>query len=84
MANDKRKLLREIFDAAVARAHPARVLASHLPPPSVGRVICLAAGKAAGAIQLAEPPPDSSASTRSSFVAVAARRNVSSAACKPA
>src|SRR5438477_6226876 len=50
MANNKRKLLREIFDAAVARAHPARVLASHLPPPSVGRVLCLAAGKAAGAM----------------------------------
>src|SRR5947199_7472796 len=50
MANNKRKLLREIFDAAVGRAHPARVLASHLPPPSAGRVICLAAGKAAGAM----------------------------------
>ena len=50
MADDKRKLLREIFDAAVARAHPARVLASHLPPPPTGRVICLAAGKAAGAM----------------------------------
>lgn len=50
MANDKRKLLREIFDAAVARAHAARVLASHLPPPPAGRMICLAAGKAAGAM----------------------------------
>jgi len=50
MADDKRKLLREIFDAAVARAHPARVLASHLPLPPNGRVICLAAGKAAGAM----------------------------------
>jgi hydroxypyruvate reductase len=50
MADNKRKLLREIFDAAVARAHPARVLASHLPQPPSGRVICLAAGKAAGAM----------------------------------
>jgi len=50
MAHDKRKLLREIFDAAVARAHPARVLAHHLPSPPAGRVICLAAGKAAGAM----------------------------------
>jgi glycerate 2-kinase len=50
MADDKRKLLREIFDAAVARAHPSRVLANHLPPPPSGRVICLAAGKAAGAM----------------------------------
>ena len=50
MADDRRKLLRQIFDAAVARAHPGRVLANHLPPPPAGRVICLAAGKAAGAI----------------------------------
>jgi glycerate 2-kinase len=50
MADDKRKLLREIFDAAVARAHPARVLANHLPPPPSGRMICLGAGKAAGAM----------------------------------
>jgi hydroxypyruvate reductase len=50
MDDDKRKLLREIFDAAVARAHPARVLASHLPRPPSGRVIGLAAGKAAGAM----------------------------------
>ena len=50
MADDQRKLLREIFDAAVARAHPSRVLANHLPTPPSGRVICLAAGKAAGAM----------------------------------
>ncbi len=50
MADDKRKLLRDIFDAAVARAHPSRVLANHLPPLPSGRVICLAAGKAAGAM----------------------------------
>jgi hydroxypyruvate reductase len=55
MADDQRKLLREIFDAAVARAHPSGVLANHLPPPPSGRVICLAAGKAAGAMaQVAE------------------------------
>jgi len=50
MADDKRTLLRQIFDAAVARAHPARILASHLPAPPAGRIICLAAGKAAGAM----------------------------------
>jgi glycerate 2-kinase len=53
MVDHRRKLLREIFDAAVARAHPARVLADHLPPPPPGRVICLAAGKAAGAMAAA-------------------------------
>jgi hydroxypyruvate reductase len=50
VADDKRELLRQIFDTAVARAHPVRVLAKHLPPPPTGRVICLAAGKAAGAM----------------------------------
>ncbi|HEX7881464.1 MAG TPA: glycerate kinase [Afipia sp.] len=48
--SDKRPLLRAIFDAAVAAAHPDRILAEHLPPAPRGRIICLAAGKAAGAL----------------------------------
>jgi len=47
---DRRPLLRAMFDAAVAAAHPDRILAHHLPPPPRGRIICLAAGKAAGAL----------------------------------
>src|ERR1700749_3692793 len=47
---DRRPLLRAIFDAAVAAAHPDVVLSAHLPPPSKGKVICLAAGKGAGAM----------------------------------
>ncbi|MES2752865.1 MAG: glycerate kinase [Pseudomonadota bacterium] len=50
---DRRPLLRAIFDAAVAAAHPDRILAAHLPPPPRGRIICLAAGKGAGALALA-------------------------------
>ncbi|EKS33471.1 glycerate kinase type-2 family protein [Afipia clevelandensis] len=50
---DKRPLLRAIFDAAVAAAHPDRILAEHLPPAPRGRIICLAAGKAAGALAYA-------------------------------
>lgn len=50
---DRRPLLRSIFDAAVARAHPDRVLAQHLPPPPAGRIICLAAGKGAAAMAAA-------------------------------
>jgi hydroxypyruvate reductase len=50
---DRRPLLRAMFDAAVAAAHPDRILARHLPPPPRGRIICLAAGKAAGALALA-------------------------------
>ncbi len=47
---DRRPLLRAIFDAAVAAAHPDVVLARHLPPAPKGRVICLAAGKGAAAM----------------------------------
>jgi hydroxypyruvate reductase len=50
---DQRPLLRAIFDAAVAAAHPDVVLAPHLPPAPDGRVICLAAGKGAAAMAAA-------------------------------
>src|SRR6478736_4989268 len=50
---DRRPLLRAIFDAAVARAHPDRVLAQHLPPPPSGHIICLAAGKGGAAMAAA-------------------------------
>jgi len=47
---DRRPLLRAIFDAAVAAAHPDVVLSAHLRGLPKGRVICLAAGKAAAAM----------------------------------
>jgi glycerate 2-kinase len=47
---DRRPLLRAIFDAGVAAAHPDVVLRAHLRPLPKGRVICLAAGKAAAAM----------------------------------
>ncbi|WMT74225.1 glycerate kinase [Bradyrhizobium sp. Ash2021] len=50
---DRRPLLRTIFDAAVAAAHPDVVLAAHLRPVPKGRVICLAAGKGAAAMAAA-------------------------------
>jgi glycerate 2-kinase len=50
---DRRPLLRAIFDAAVAAAHPEIVLASHLRPAPKGRLICLAAGKGAAAMAAA-------------------------------
>jgi hydroxypyruvate reductase len=50
---DHRPLLRAIFDAAVAAAHPDVALAAHLHPVPKGRVICLAAGKAAAAMAAA-------------------------------
>src|SRR5580704_4644110 len=53
MMTDRRPLLRAIFDAAVAAAHPDVVLAAHLPPPPKGKVICLAAGKGAAAMAAA-------------------------------
>src|ERR1700687_5428244 len=50
---DRRPLLREIFDAAVAAAHPDVVLSAHLRPVPKARVICLAAGKGAAAMAAA-------------------------------
>src|SRR3954470_16652125 len=50
---DRRPLLRAIYDAAVAAAHPDAVLASHLRPVPEGRVIVLAAGKGAAAMAAA-------------------------------
>ncbi|KIZ43643.1 MULTISPECIES: glycerate kinase [Rhodopseudomonas] len=50
---DQRQLLRAMFDAAVAAAHPDHVLGPHLPPAPRGRVICLAAGKGAAAMAAA-------------------------------
>jgi glycerate 2-kinase len=46
-----RALLEDLFRAAVADAHPASCLQPHLPaPPSSGRLLILAAGKAAGSM----------------------------------
>src|ERR1700743_1243261 len=50
---NRRPLLRAIFDAAVAAAHPDVVLSAHLRPVPKGRVICLAAGKGAAAMAVA-------------------------------
>jgi hydroxypyruvate reductase len=50
---DRRPLLRAIFDAAVAAAHPDVVLSEHLRPVPKGRIICLAAGKGAAAMAAA-------------------------------
>jgi glycerate 2-kinase len=48
---ETRALLRRLFDAAVAAAHPATCLPPFLPePPARGRLIVLAAGKAAGSM----------------------------------
>jgi glycerate 2-kinase len=51
-----RAFLEGLFETAIAAAHPATCLVPHLPaPPSSGRLILLAAGKAAGAmIEVAE------------------------------
>ena len=50
---DRRPLLRALYDAAVAAAHPNTILAPHLRSAPKGRVICLAAGKGAGAMAAA-------------------------------
>ena len=54
--DDPRAFLRQLYDAAVARAQPAAVLAPFLPPPpdpAKGRTVVLGAGKAGGAMAAA-------------------------------
>ncbi len=54
MALDPNVFLKELFDAAIARADPRLVMADALPPaPTQGRVIVLGAGKAAAAMAAA-------------------------------
>ncbi len=51
MQGPSRAFLIDLFGAAVAAAQPANCLAPHLPPPpATGRLVILAAGKAAGAM----------------------------------
>ena len=50
---DPAALLRQLYDAAVARALPGQVMAAHLPPPPRGRTLVLGAGKAGGAMAAA-------------------------------
>jgi glycerate 2-kinase len=50
MSEDPRTLLRSLFDAAIAAADPARVLAHYLPPPPRGRTIVIGAGKASASM----------------------------------
>ena len=66
MTTSARDLLESLFRSAVAAAHPAGILPPNLPePPPRGRLIILAAGKAAGSMTevaerhyLAQLPPD--------------------------
>jgi hydroxypyruvate reductase len=47
----RRPFLESLFNLAVATAHPANWLPAHLPaPPTAGRLVVLAAGKAAGSM----------------------------------
>ncbi len=48
--SDPRRLLRALYDAAVARALPSQNLAAFLPAPPRGRTVVLGAGKASAAM----------------------------------
>src|SRR5579871_2684979 len=48
--NSPRTFLNDLYRVAVAAAHPATCLVQRLPEPPAGRIILLAAGKAAGSM----------------------------------
>jgi glycerate 2-kinase len=48
--HEARRLLREMFDTAIAAADPAKMLPAHLPKPPRGRTVVVGAGKAAAAM----------------------------------
>ncbi|MDX6748624.1 glycerate kinase [Geminicoccaceae bacterium 1502E] len=50
MSQERKRLLRAMFDAAVAAADPARVVPAHLPAPPRGRTLVIGAGKASAAM----------------------------------
>jgi hydroxypyruvate reductase len=50
MDDGARAFLEQLFRTAVAAAHPGGCLRAYLPPPPSGRLILLAAGKAAGSM----------------------------------
>lgn len=50
IAVDPRELLAELFQAAVAAADPAGLMAAHLPSPPKGRTVVVGAGKAAASM----------------------------------
>jgi hydroxypyruvate reductase len=49
-AGDLRAFLAGLFRTAVETAHPSTFLPPLLPPPPAGRIVLLAAGKAAGSM----------------------------------
>ena len=77
MAAPSHELLESLFRAAVAAAHPSRCLPPNLPePPANGRLIILAAGKAAGSMtEVAEAPLSRTAWTGSRLSGVAVTRH---------
>ena len=50
MNHEARRLLREMFDTAIAATDPAKMLPAHLPKPLRGRTVVVGAGKAAAAM----------------------------------
>ncbi len=49
-SNNRRALLRHLFDTAVATARPENCVPAHLPQPPKGRLVVTGAGKAAAAM----------------------------------
>jgi glycerate 2-kinase len=68
-----RTFLNELFQTAIAAAHPSSCLPAHLPemPKAEGRLIVLAAGKAAGSMAEVAEAAYADAGDRLTGIAVA-------------
>ena len=76
--DDRRQMLTDLFEAAIATARPERCVPPHLPPRPAGRLIVIGAGKASAAMAKAvedhwEGPLEGAVVTRYGY-GVATRR----------
>ena len=72
----EQRLLRDMFDAAIAAASPDRAVPANLPPPPAGRTVVVGAGKAAASMARAVEAhwPDGQAARRPRRHALRPRR----------
>ncbi len=76
------ELLRDLFDAAVARADPRIAVPRHLPARPEGRTVVIGAGKAAAAMARAAAAPSRALiATQTARCCLSSKRSYSGPGC---